>query len=111
MKVLRVIQDQGIKKTIQASHHEGHARYGRSAGCLSVKVICLLKEMIYLQITETMHRVKEAMGSFLQVLVLVLHQDGGIIQYLFVSSIVEIQLGIMIQMERRYFCDFVWLVL
>ena len=37
-----------------------------------MEVICLLKEMIYLQITETIQRMTEAMGPILHVLVLAL---------------------------------------
>ena len=36
--------------------------------CLSMKVICLLKEVIYLQITETIQRVKEALGPGIGIL-------------------------------------------
>ena len=36
---------------------------------LFMKAICLLKEIICLQITETIQRVKETMGPFLHVLV------------------------------------------
>ena len=36
--------------------------------CLSMKVICLLKEIIYLQITETIQRVKEALGPSIGIL-------------------------------------------
>ena len=46
-----------IKKTMQASHHQGYVRYGRSTG---------------MQCTETIQRVKEAIGPFLHVPVLAL---------------------------------------
>ena len=36
--------------------------------CLSMKVICLLKEVIYLQITEIIQRVKEALGPGIGIL-------------------------------------------
>lgn len=74
-----------------------------------MKVIYLFKEMIYLQVTESIQRVKEVMETFSHVLVLALTQYGGINQYFFLIPKVEIQMDIM-QLERQYFRNFVWLV-
>ena len=43
-----------------------------------MKAIHLFKEMIYLQVTESIQRVKEVMETFLHVLVLALTQYGAI---------------------------------